>query len=966
MPTGFLLHRNDHVVSDYYTLGSLKMSNGTKGKIETLISLKWNTSDHKEREDLKRRLIKEQEEMNQAIPDGRRPFYLMHPVTKQARLEELMGKTLRVIVPKIEPPYVNYLNYSKAYEQEQGFGPGVVMEILRQIAVELNLTYQLSYVPDEEWGTFDNGTWSGAFGQLVSGKADIIAGAAIMQYDRSEASDLTYPFQFERTGILIRSPEQYTDNTFLIVTEPFKLEVWGLTAATIAISAVALKFITKCLHNQMETQFSLLQCIWIFFSVFVQQGIPIQPTSWSSRTLLALWWLASVTLLATFTGSLVALFAVDRSNLPFQDFNEMVQAVKNGKYKVVMDGNSQTRIEMIARSQLHVYQDLWHEMSSNNKVTYVDGIAEGIELVKQESGYALLGAMDSLKINVISNCNVVLLAEGILPTYLTIPLRLHSPYSTYFSNRIRQMVEGGFITKWINDYGAWVASQHHNKCDNTTFTKASLSQKGILNLDKAQGAFWILLSGIALSALALICEHVCIYAAKIFLRRRRRHIHSHKQNRTPSTERNRSLGGFGVRFMLKPIMHRQPPLSAQNNSQASQNGGPTTYGIPFTVWHALTDEERAEVKNSKRRGEAYKTALCNTFKMTGQCSYGVHCRFAHGEAELRLVAQSHPKYKTQLCNKFSVVGVCPYGSRCQFIHRRLDVTPRPDISRLLQTTPIGESTTTSSNAFSQSLSAGQNSPYSNNPCDSVFSVTSTDFAHRGGKWRFNMTVPTSQTPVPRINLRKKLTWIMTTNQLCFIWTQLRNGIWYTPRSLNMGGSAIDDSKKEDHDAIAFDLMITAAELGDRSAMLFVAEGYETGNGTGENGTADWPKAIEYFEKVLGFDDPEETNTTFEHAAMSNKKLKFGKNPLVEFGDVLWVNDPAVIRQNPKVTAINSAVELDLPGQVVSDSVGTRFLSGFGGQVGFIRGIAQLSLTLISRISLWKSAFERLKVMPSTD
>ncbi|KAH7710979.1 Protein C44B7.10 [Aphelenchoides avenae] len=63
------------------------------------------------------------------------------------------------------------------------------------------------------------------------------------------------------------------------------------------------------------------------------------------------------------------------------------------------------------------------------------------------------------------------------------------------------------------------------------------------------------------------------------------------------------------------------------------------------------------------------------------------------------------------------------------------------------------------------------------------------------------------------------------------------------------------------------------------------------------------------------------------------------NPLVYFGDVAWVNDPAVIRQNPKVTAINSAVEVDLTGQVVADSVGTRFLSGFGGQVDFIRGAA---------------------------
>uniref|UniRef100_A0A0R3RKA5 Acetyl-CoA hydrolase n=1 Tax=Elaeophora elaphi TaxID=1147741 RepID=A0A0R3RKA5_9BILA len=63
------------------------------------------------------------------------------------------------------------------------------------------------------------------------------------------------------------------------------------------------------------------------------------------------------------------------------------------------------------------------------------------------------------------------------------------------------------------------------------------------------------------------------------------------------------------------------------------------------------------------------------------------------------------------------------------------------------------------------------------------------------------------------------------------------------------------------------------------------------------------------------------------------------NPFVFFGDVAWVNDPSIVKTMPKMTAINSAVEVDLTGQVASDSVGTRFLSGFGGQVDFIRGAA---------------------------
>lgn len=57
-------------------------------------------------------------------------------------------------------------------------------------------------------------------------------------------------------------------------------------------------------------------------------------------------------------------------------------------------------------------------------------------------------------------------------------------------------------------------------------------------------------------------------------------------------------------------------------------------------------------------------------------------------------------------------------------------------------------------------------------------------------------------------------------------------------------------------------------------------------------------------------------------------------------EVDYTNSTAIIAQMPKMTAINSCIEVDLTGQVVSDSIGTRMYSGFGGQVDFIRGAAE--------------------------
>lgn len=63
------------------------------------------------------------------------------------------------------------------------------------------------------------------------------------------------------------------------------------------------------------------------------------------------------------------------------------------------------------------------------------------------------------------------------------------------------------------------------------------------------------------------------------------------------------------------------------------------------------------------------------------------------------------------------------------------------------------------------------------------------------------------------------------------------------------------------------------------------------------------------------------------------------NPSIINLDVAYVNNPTIIARNAKVTAINSAVEIDLTGQVCADSVGSRLISGVGGQVDFIRGAA---------------------------
>ena len=67
----------------------------------------------------------------------------------------------------------------------------------------------------------------------------------------------------------------------------------------------------------------------------------------------------------------------------------------------------------------------------------------------------------------------------------------------------------------------------------------------------------------------------------------------------------------------------------------------------------------------------------------------------------------------------------------------------------------------------------------------------------------------------------------------------------------------------------------------------------------------------------------------------------GRNSAVQMRDIAYTNDPRVISRNPGMVSINSAIEIDLTGQVCADSIGERIYSGAGGQLDFVRG-AKLS------------------------
>uniref|UniRef100_A0A914V7Z3 Uncharacterized protein n=1 Tax=Plectus sambesii TaxID=2011161 RepID=A0A914V7Z3_9BILA len=199
--------------------------------------------------------------------------------------------------------------------------------------------------------------------------------------------------------------------------------------------------------------------------------------------------------------------------MPFEDINGLLAKVQSGAYQVVLDGNSMSRTNMIKQSQTEVYTKLKVELfgpkgDQFRKVKYIKGLDGCVDFVKKNAGYVFFGPRDALDVKALTDCDVTVLPKGLLPVEFSIPLQKNSPYATIFSEKIRELHERGFIAKWLNDYKVKKAASAENRILKCDTAKDRRQSKDRLTLDQSQGAFWVLLIGVGVSAAAFGIERL--------------------------------------------------------------------------------------------------------------------------------------------------------------------------------------------------------------------------------------------------------------------------------------------------------------------------------------------------------------------------------------------------------------------------------------------------------------------------
>ncbi|CAF1315137.1 unnamed protein product [Didymodactylos carnosus] len=298
----------------------------------------------------------------------------------EIRKHEIENQNLRVITI-IEPPYVMLNNSSSSYTNETKDFFGFCIDILKELSIRLNFTYEISVVADGTFGKRnDSGKWNGIIGELVARRADLGLAGLTITYQREQVIDFTKPFLTLGINILYKKPQKKAPNLFSFLA-PLSVEVWLYMIVAYFVVSFILYIVAHlspyewrntrpCRRRniELENQFTLLNSLWFIIGNLMQQA---------------------------------AFLTVQRMQTPIEHAEDLARQTEIA-YGVQRGGSTEN---FFRESKLATYERMWTFISGNYERVTVPSSLAGIEKVKKEN-YAFLIESTTSEYNIMRDCNL--------------------------------------------------------------------------------------------------------------------------------------------------------------------------------------------------------------------------------------------------------------------------------------------------------------------------------------------------------------------------------------------------------------------------------------------------------------------------------------------------------------------------------------------------------------------------------
>ncbi|XP_064595443.1 glutamate receptor ionotropic, delta-1-like [Liolophura sinensis] len=375
---------------------------------------------------------------------------------------------------------------------------GFCVDILNELALQLNFRYRLVEPLDSQWGSQEkNGSFNGIVGMVNRKELDFGIGPFGITAERERGIDFTTPFMEDGIGIVMKRPTEQSNKLFRMF-QPFNGYVWLAIGASVTVIGLGLFFLNRLTPPPLDSdasgrdswKYGFKESLWLIFASLMEQGGESHPRGVSSRMILAFWWLFTILIVSSYTANLAAFLTVTILDKPINTLedlannDEITPLVKTG-----------TNIYSLFRAgTTDVYREIWRKIQDGPRLT--DNV-EAYEYVRSGE-YAFMVDKAQLEYLVKRNCQTFMLAEESFNNAgVGFVFPEDSPMVDDVSFQIIRMQEAGLIERWRQKW--WPTS---DTCD----TSGPASQAKRLGLDSTGGPFIIFAIAASLACICLLVE----------------------------------------------------------------------------------------------------------------------------------------------------------------------------------------------------------------------------------------------------------------------------------------------------------------------------------------------------------------------------------------------------------------------------------------------------------------------------
>ncbi|KDR23150.1 hypothetical protein L798_15232 [Zootermopsis nevadensis] len=382
----------------------------------------------------------------------------------------------------------------KKYEGQRAVEfDGYMIELWTALEHELNFTTQFFVPEDGVFGSLDvNRTWNGMIKMILEDKVEFGIGGFVFTSERMAAVHFLPPTRTFKMKVFIRQPKlEETSGSFVV--SPFTGGLW----TAIIITAIALTMALKVAWNVraksgLQKSEDWASSVFLIFSIFCQQG-DIRHLGRSCSLICLSAHVTAVVLLDAYSATLTSLLAVRRHELPFTDFESLVN---DGTYRVIV-GSGSAHLNYFNNPRNPVLREVYRKLIEPGIDSLPKSVDEGLAKMCDHPKIAYVASDLFLRIARSRRaCSVVPVDKASYLLTESLVLSKKSPYRRVFSSKVQDMRRSGILSRAARHFWPPLMPDMAQ----STLSTVTMTPVGII--------FVALATGTLTSALFLVLESV--------------------------------------------------------------------------------------------------------------------------------------------------------------------------------------------------------------------------------------------------------------------------------------------------------------------------------------------------------------------------------------------------------------------------------------------------------------------------